>query len=594
LLELAEFPWRMLGPAGLCAAVLAGALLYYGELMTAGTRLSGVAGRAALALTLLLTLASTLYYLFPTQFISWGTPTPTDVMAYEEQSRAIGTTSTGEFLPRWADRYPSPDVLSAPQSARLDPATLPQGAVSTTMSHTARETLMSVDSPVPFTATFRALYWPGWQVWISRQLPAADAGQMGGWQLVPQPEITQPDGLIRVPLPAGRYVVMLLLGDTPLRTAGALISLACLLGCLALAAITRRSRSRLEETSLTTGRKYPRREAVVVGIAVIAGLLGTRPLGDWLRVQSPPGTVQGVQHPLRAAFGDEVCLLGYDLPICGQWIGGARCASSPAGALPEMQARAGTPLTAVLYWQALRPLELNYSVFLHLDAPDGKIYAGTDEVNPEDIPTSAWPPALYLRNPLTVAVPADAPAIRYALTAGLYDRETGRRLSVTECGGCSALPPGAGSLPLAYVWLLPAHPLDESDIPQRLDYRVGEGITLLGYRLESGETARLTLYWRAEERLATGYTVFVHAQDDHGGIVGQSDSPPVSGLYPTDAWLPGQVIADVHTLALPPRTQTLAAGLYDPGSMARLPVRDAHGQPVPDDAIIIQVSHGTQ
>ncbi len=596
LLELAEFPWRMLGPAVLCAAVLAAVLVRCCEMLSARAALSSIAGRSALAAGMALTLAANVFYLFPSSFVPWGTPTPADVMAYERSSGAIGTTSTGEFLPRWAERYPSPGVIGPPQTtggaiaSRLDPASLPEGATSVTLRHTAHETVMSVDSPAPFLATFRALYWPGWQVWVSEG-PLDDADQVRSWQLLQGLEVTRPDGLMRASLPAGRYLVMLRLSDTPLRTAGTLVSLIVCAG-LVVAAWLWPGRA---EGVCNSGAfsSYPPREAAVVAIAVAVTLLVTRPLGDWLRVQSPPGTVLGVQYSLRASFGDQVQLLGYDLPACQPGLGstqsatGVRCARLAAGQLPELKMNTGDTLTAVLYWQALQPLSRNYSVFLHLDAPDGTTYGGADEINPEDIPTSAWPPALHLRNPMTITLPADIPAIRYTLTVGLYEPRTLERLATEACDGCAALP-------LAYVWLLPTGPLDGSAIPYPLDYHLGEEISLLGYGLETGDTTQLTLYWRARSRLPSGYTVFVHAYDDSGSLLARADSPPGGGLYPTDAWLPGQLIADLHTLELPAATRFLAVGLYDPATMTRLPAVQGNDQPVRDDAILIQVPRGTE
>jgi hypothetical protein len=219
---------------------------------------------------------------------------------------------------------------------------------------------------------------------------------------------------------------------------------------------------------------------------------------------------------------------------------------------------------------------------MHLDAPDGSTLAGADEINPEDIPSSTWPPTLYLRNALALNVPEDASAIRYTLTTGLYDRATGARLAVAECGGCEALP-------LAHVWPVPAEPLDESRIPHRLDFRLGDNIELLGYAIDTGVPAHVTLYWRAHVRQAIAYTVFVHALDAGGRIIAQSDAPPLGGLYPTDAWLPGQVVADTHTLRWSPQVESLAVGLYDSTTMERLAVVDDRGHVILDASIVIQV-----
>lgn len=591
LLDLAEFPWRMLGGAILCAAVLVGALVHYAERLASRLGRENQAGRAVLAGGLGLVIAAAAPYLFPVQFIPWGTPDPADVMAYEAHSGAIGTTSTGEFLPHWADRHPSPGVLTSNGDAiasRLDPASLPAGGETVTLRHVAGETVLHVVSPQPFEATFRVLHWPGWTVWISAQ-DADPTGQVRDWQPVAGQTISQPDGLIQAPLPAGRYLVRLKLEDTPLRTGGWAISGLSLVVCLALAATGMRraigAASRRPAPPGAAERRYPRREAAVVAGALIVGLLATRPLGDWMRLQSPAGSVDSVQVPSGVTFGDRISLLGYDLPDCTRWLAPVRCSLLNHGRLPELHVPAGHALTAVLYWQAQQPLDTNYSVFLHLDAPDGSTVAGTDEVNPEDIPSSGWPPTLYLRNPLTLDLPADVQPIRYTLTTGLYDRATGARLTVAGCGGCEALP-------LAQVWPVPAEAMDESRIPHRLSYRLGDGIDLLGYAVDAGEPAQVTLYWRARTRQPTAYTVFVHARDAGGHIVAQSDAPPLGGLYPTDAWLPGQIVADTRTLEWPAQAESLAVGLYDPADMQRLTVTDNRGQAVPDDMIVIPVARG--
>jgi hypothetical protein len=669
LLELAEFPWRWLGPAILCAAVLAGAALYLFERLGAGrcpSRLPGPlaqsrtgrrAGRGGLrargcpsrlrtpfgalrragwggvGVGLAFTLAANLFYLFPVQFIPWGTPTPADAVAYEAQSGAIGTTSTGEFLPHWADQYPSPDTLGPDYAAgrlptKLDPASLPQGATATTLSYTARETRIAVSSPAPFIATFRALYWPGWRVTIQR--PPDTREGVSPRHVVQDLEITRPDGLMQTYLPAGEYEVSLQLFPTPIRRAGTLISALSLAGFLGLGLSWlvgwksgrvegwkggrvegwkggRLGAKRPTTLPLFHSSTLPPFQAVVISAALIAGLLVTRPLAGWFRVQSPPDHVYGAQYALRADFGDQVRLLAYDLPTREGWKDGrvegwkdgtvrrSQSTNLPtfqSPNLPMIQAETSASLPVVLYWRALAPLATDYHVFVHLDAPDGQTYASADERHPADIPTSHWPPSLYLRNPLSIALPSDLPSIRYTLTAGLYDPQTGARLPVTSCDSCPPTGTTRDTLPLAYVWLLPTRPLDEEDISNRLDYHFGDQITLLGYALSGTEPVTLTLYWRAEAQVENNYTVFIHVLGTDGEIIDQFDAPPLNGLYPSDAWLPGQTIADVHSITLPEAAQTLAVGLYDPTSLTRLPVTDRNGQPTPDNAIRLQVANG--
>jgi hypothetical protein len=638
LLELAEFPWRWLGPAILCAAVLAGAVWYMVERVVARGWLL-----VALGAGLLFVVAVNLFYLFPSQFIPWGTPTPADALAYEAESGAIGTTSAGEFLPRWADRFPRPDTLGPDYAAgrppsKIDPASLPKGASAATVVYTARETRVAVDSPTSFAATFRALYWPGWRVLVS------PGGEDGEYQ-IDDVEITRPDGLIRARLPAGEYQVSLRLYPTPIRRAATIVSVLAVVVFVGLVLVqvvgwldgwlvgwldgwlvgwvdgwlggwvvgwlgggegapsrdhesTNLLISQSPNLPISQFTNLPISQAVVVGIMLIVGLLVTRPMADWFRLQSPPGVVYGAQYEYQADFGEQVRLLAFDLDgwMVG-WLDGwmvgwlGDLPTFQSSSLPGIQPRAGDSLPVVLYWRALAPLTANYSVFVHLDAPDGTTYASADELNPADIPTSRWPPSLYVRNPLTLALPPDLPPMRYTLVAGLYDPEGGARLLVTGCDGCP-VPVGGDALPLAYVWVSSPAGVDERDIPNRVNLGLGDRITLLGYELIESDPARLTLYWRAEAPVEDDYTVFIHALDADGEIITQFDAPPLDGLYPTHAWLPGQIIADSRSLVLPGTARALSVGLYEPDSSRRLPVTGEGGSRAPDDAIRIQVAGG--
>jgi hypothetical protein len=593
LLELAEFPWRWLGPAVLCAAVLAGAVLYMFERLVA--QRSALDARrwsvVALGVGLVFAVAVSLFYLFPSQFIPWGTPAPADAVAYEAESRAIGSTSAGEFLPRWADRFPSPETLGPDYvagrvPAKIDPASLPDGATATTLIHTARETRVAVNSPTPFAATFRTLYWPGWRVLVPQGVEDSEYQDTGV-------EITRPDGLIRAQLPAGEYLVRLRLLPTPIRRMATIISALALVGFLALSVVGlvgwRTRRREGEKAGRLEDRKtgLPNFDAIVIGLALFIGLLVTRPLAEWFHVQSPPDVVRGAQYEYQADFDHRVRLLALDLPSELPTIQPSNELATQPPNHPTIQVQAGGSLPLVLYWRALAPLTTNYSVFVHLDAPDGTTYASADELNPADIPTSRWPPSLYVRNPMTLALPADLPPIRYTLMAGLYDPDSAARLPVTGCDDC---PASGDALPLAHVWVSSPGAVAERDVPNRIDFRLGDRVTLLSYELTRTDPATLTLYWRAEAPVEKDYTAFIHALDADGEIIAQFDAPPLDGLYPTDAWLSGQIILDSHILTLPESAQALAVGLYDPASLTRLPVTDASGERLPDDAIRIQVA----
>jgi hypothetical protein len=64
---------------------------------------------------------------------------------------------------------------------------------------------------------------------------------------------------------------------------------------------------------------------------------------------------------------------------------------------------------------------------------------------------------------------------------------------------------------------------------RRLDYRMGEGILLLGHDLEADGS--VTLYWQSQAPGKTSYTIFVHAIDASGqpfGHWGQATPSPLA------------------------------------------------------------------
>jgi hypothetical protein len=127
-----------------------------------------------------------------------------------------------------------------------------------------------------------------------------------------------------------------------------------------------------------------------------------------------------------------------------------------------------------------------------------------------------------------------------------------------------------------------ARSFDAPSPQHALDADLGGQVRLLGYDLVqgTGKTAhesRLTLYWQAQAPIDTSYTVFAQLLGPAGEVRAQVDVVPRGGGYPTTWWLPGEVVADSLTLALPPdaprdASYRLIVGLYDPVTGARLPV----------------------
>lgn len=551
LLELTEFPWRMLGPAILCASVLAAfpfALLHDlwqrrwpGRLMTRLTLLY--------LIPLSLIIGCNLPYLYPSQFINWGNPTSKDVFQYEIDSGAIGTTSTGEFLPRTAPQHPEattfwPDYAAGRIPQRIDPATLPPETTVETLYHRSESEGFRVNSQQPVDITLRMLYWPGWEIYLNGQ---------------PAPfSLTQNSGLVQLTLPAGQSIIHTQLGSTQLRTVGywlTMLSAILLVGVVGYAAWPKKRDPTDFQNLSGLKNGVPPTTPIIMAAFLMLTFLLTRPLSSWWVWQSDVNRPEPADQLVQADFGQQIRLVGLDN-------------------LPAHLELEQTPLEleAVLYWRALHKLEQNYAIFLHLDAPDGQTVATVDEPNPEFIPTSKWPPGLYLRNRLPLEIPPHLPPIRYQLTAGVYDPESGQRLP---------LPTGETAYPLANLWLTqPPPPLPDAPLA-----RFGPHVTLW---VAKHQPDRLTLLWHTSQPLTPSLTIFIHVQDSAGNLMGQLDGPPFEGLYPLSHWLPGQIITDHRPLPhdLSDAGDSFAIGLYNLATEQRLPAVDAAGQPLLENRLI--------
>jgi hypothetical protein len=558
LLELAEFPWRMLGPALFCAAFLGGLAFLVWSKLNFALRPCAPAplGPAVLLIVALLgPIALNAYYLFPSQFIPWGSPTPAEAFAYEVSSGAIGTTSTGEFLPRGAQQHPQaetlwPDYQAGRPPGKLDPATLPAGATVQTISHLAEADVLRITTPEPFVATLRTLYWPGWQIYLNGQ---------------PAPlTVTADTGLIQTEIPAGDHTLTLQLEPTPLRRIGqglSLASVAILLGVTALAAWPRPAGparpARVEHPPALAPGPYG-----LIGLLLIVTYLLSRPLAPWFTLQSDPNRPQPAAHHVEVDFGRQLRLVGFD--------------ELPQTVTPDRSGQAH--LYPVLYWRAWPGLDKNYAVFVHLDAPNGQTFATVDQAHPADIPTRNWPAGLYLRNPLHLPVAADAPPIRYEVKVGVYDRAGGERLAVANGQ--------ATTFSLGSLWLLPA----QAEPAGPVVARYGPDLALYQPRL-AGRLLQLT--WQTGQPLAPGLSIFIHLLDDQGRLVGQLDGAPYHGLYPLADWYPQQLIRDERFI--PPdlagldQIAALAIGIYDPVSGERLAAVDDRGDLLPNDSYIYPV-----
>jgi hypothetical protein len=242
------------------------------------------------------------------------------------------------------------------------------------------------------------------------------------------------------------------------------------------------------------------------------------------------------------------------------------------------QARPGERIDLTLYWRADDAPAGDDAVRLALDGGP-TLYEGDPAGG--GYPTGRWGRGEIVADRYTVRVPADTPPGEYALRVRLGDGEPIRlgALAVAEAARRFETPPGLSTLDPAPTF--------------------GGQVRLAGYdapagALAGGETLPVTLAWEALAEMESGYTVFVHLVDvdvreansqeeppvlhAEGGIAAQRDRPPAQdgAPYPTDLWLPGEIVADTVEIALPedipPGEYGVRVGLYIQATGQRLSV----------------------
>lgn len=118
--------------------------------------------------------------------------------------------------------------------------------------------------------------------------------------------------------------------------------------------------------------------------------------------------------------------------------------------------------------------------------------------------------------------------------------------------------------------------------PHQVGANLEDTVDLLAYRTgreayHPGEEVAVTLYWLARRKMDRDYRAFVHLTDlALTSQPAQHDGNPGGGFTPTTRWLPGELVPDVHYLALPrdlaPGRYRLWAGMYEPEQIRNLTV----------------------
>ncbi len=517
LLKLFQFPWRFLGPATVCAALLVGALAL--PITQQGGRREGWLP----ILTCLALILPSFSWTFVTRFPP-AQPAVEDIFAREIEAGGLGLTSAGEFLPIGVKQLPAPDPAWAEAAARniaerLDRSSLPPG-VTVQSSQTMRLAAEArFESAQPFEATFRWFYFPGWQAEVDgRPAPIRAA---------------EPSGFITVAVPAGAHTVRVFFGDTPLRRLAAALSL---LGCIGLPMLMVFARSAGASSLRPAPRALPPAFCVLFLALFLLRVSLEHFDSPWRRSRFDGQAVSGAAQTLDLNFGDRLRLVGFDPP-----------APTPAD----------HPLTFTLYWTLLGPADADYSIAAQLWDAEGHIVGQQDSQHPNGAPTRRWLAGNYAADAHMLKPYPGTPAGEYRLMVGVYAADK-PSLEVRDASGLLL---GRFYEAARVTVLPPTRPPTEAELApaQRLRAPLGPleliGVDGLRPQVTAGDELSLVLYWR-NAGAAGDWRLEI-------ALAGEQRIP-LNGL-PVAA---GSVVRRPHTLRIPPEANgpaDLQVSLLDSG-----------------------------
>lgn len=396
-----QFPWRLLGPAAAVLAILGGAGL---DGLLRAARLNDTRpGAWVAALGVALPMLFALPLSQPQPWPDFGEVNTLRLSEIENSGRWLGTTSTSDYVPATVVTIPPRKAeVVAPLYQGLPPdrvnhEAMPDGASVRTETVRPLLTRYHVEAPKQFRLRLYQFDFPGWRVTIDGR-PA-------------ETELASPEGFIVVIVPEGEHVVEVRFGSTPPRTAGWAIAFGSLAAAVFVAWWLRRSLGKPLFSPVHWRREWPI-PALVLGITLSAAMLA--PVGLFHYASAGDSLdLPAVQQ--TANLGDQIALLGY-APLTEQAVSGET-----------------VPLT--LFWKALRPLDIDYQVFVHVLDENGALVAQSDKLNPGDFPTHRWPLDKYVPDEHRLVLPAGLPAGTYRVQAGMWVQTEGWRLPLFDDAG---------------------------------------------------------------------------------------------------------------------------------------------------------------
>ncbi|MDY0018716.1 MAG: hypothetical protein RBT47_01805, partial [Anaerolineae bacterium] len=233
----------------------------------------------------------------------------------------------------------------------------------------------------------------------------------------------------------------------------------------------------------------------------------------------------GEYRPLSVRLPGEVAAVGYQY-----W---------PQRVAP------GEAVYVTLFLQVTQPLTRSFKTVLQVLSPvEDSLLAQQDALTPRSFPLGWWQPGQIIAERFVLTTTQTMAPGAYPLDMFVVTSASGK-LSMYQDG----LP--VERVTLGYL-VVPWEQQVDASRAVSVEAGLGDQFTLLGFEapdhVSAGETIEVTLYWKARRAPDADYTVFVHLLNADGTLAAGHDGIPMEGRYPTRAWAPDEIVADVHRI----------------------------------------------
>lgn len=533
LMPFFQFPWRMLTPAALGAAVLVGSLFDKHRVSRETSRSEAEWVRHSVFMGVVC--AALIFF-----NLSWWTPTycgvtppttPETIRQFRVETFMEGAHSYSEYLPLWVKKFPQEDELF---NALIEGKSPDRLVISDAKIEARSTNPLNADYTVNVSqnteAIYKQFYYPGWNVEV-------DGKQI---EIQPDPE----SGAIRFNVPAGTHTLRVQFGESPLRLLADVISVLAVIVCFVVLITPIRVRANAETLRCNVSTKGWA-ALIVLGL----GLFTFKVLVlDRVRASSFAGEKVANTKPLRASFAGGVELYGYDFNstvASGDWFDVTLYAG-----VKEKVGSAYVPTISVEDERGLLVSEASVTFPRWLRPP---------------FSANQWTPNYYALWARRVTILSATPPGAYRVWGKVFDADDPSHPpeSVINSQG-NALAPrfDLGTITITRP-TIPAS-IESLKIQHPSNTKLNESLTLLGWNVDraearAGDTVLVTLFWKAGQETQRDWRLGIGLSDEAGKRVFVKEIDPVSENFPTSQWKVGEVWRGQHLIRLP---ATLADGGY--------------------------------